>query len=96
MFTVFSDPSQTDGVDIGVGISPECRSDDDYWSVQVHLDDPGWFKSTRERRIAQIAPIEWAIHEALVSDLGGKIIEWHIGPGKVRPGSGTSMPRAKQ
>jgi hypothetical protein len=85
-----------EGGDVDVGISPAREASDDCWSVQVHLQDAGWFKSTREKRMAHLNKIEWAIHDALKADLGGNIVEWHIGPGRVKPGHGVATPGAAQ
>jgi hypothetical protein len=81
-----------EGFEISVGISPDYRSPEDRWSAQVHLQDPGWFKQTRAKRMAELKRIEWAVHDALRSDLGGRDIEWLIGKGRLRQGEGQPTP----
>ena len=79
--------------DIDVGVSPEQLSGkDDRWSAQLHLQDRGWFDETRAKRLAALQRIEWAVHDALITDFGARDLEWHLGNGRVRSGAGQPTP----
>jgi hypothetical protein len=61
------------------------------WSVQLHLQDSGWLRGTREQRLAALKHLALATHDALVKDFEARDIEWFFDV-RVRPGQGTPVP----
>jgi hypothetical protein len=74
---------QTEFCEVLVDVSPPEVTTDRRWGIQVMLSDPGWFKSTREKRISAIKRVEWALHEALLNELGTQDLYWLLEPGRV-------------
>jgi len=48
-------------------VSPNQLSKPQRWFADVLLDDVGWFKSTRDSRLAQMKSLERGIHDALTT-----------------------------
>ena len=69
--------------EILVDISPPEITFDKRWGLQVLLEDPGWFRTTREQRLGEMKRVEWAVHEALSNDLRAREIGWFVGEGRV-------------
>jgi hypothetical protein len=64
-------------------VSPNRLSRPQRWYADIELYDLGWFKSTREVRLAEFKRVERAVHAALVSDLHARNVRWYIGKGHV-------------
>jgi hypothetical protein len=73
----------TEACEILVDISPPEITFDRRWGLQVLLDDPGWFATTREERLGAMKRVEQAVHEALSNDLRAREIGWFLGEGRV-------------
>jgi hypothetical protein len=69
--------------DISVGVSPNRLSKPQRWFVDVLLDDPGWFRSTRATRLSNMKLVEHAVHSALTTDLGAQHVAWFLGNGHI-------------
>jgi hypothetical protein len=73
-----------------VGFSPD-EGGPTRWCAQAQLDDPGWLRSTRERRLATFKRLALAIHDALIHDFEARDIEWFF-DARVHRGRGTPLP----
>jgi len=69
--------------EIVFSVSPNRLSKPQRWFVDVSLHDPGWFKSTREGRLAEFKRVERAVHAVLLSDLHAKEVTWYLGKGRI-------------
>ena len=61
--------------ELSVGIGPKHGSANDRWLAQTHMEDPGWLSSTRAKRKAELTRVALAVRDALVADLGARLIE---------------------
>jgi len=86
-------PVRFDGYfDVDVGIWSPKSSRDNRWSAQVHVQDPGWLKTTRDARLAKTKEVEWAVHDALRSHFDARNLEWYFRKGPARVGEGQPTP----
>ena len=69
--------------EIQVGVASNRLSKPQRWFADVVLDDPGWFKSTREGRLKQMKIVERIVHDALKTDLRARNVAWYLGKGRV-------------
>lgn len=73
-------------------VSPNQLSKPQRWFADVLLDDPGWFKATRESRFEQMKLVERAVHSVLTTDLRARNVEWFLGKGRIDQREGRPEP----
>ena len=75
-----------------VSVSPNRLSKPQRWFADVSLHDPGWFKSTRQGRLAELKRVECVVHAALVADLHARKVTWYLGKGPIDKREARSEP----